>query len=290
MSDAVPTPSSTATAASALRPAPTFLNGVARVFELSLGEMLWSKRTIFMAVILGAPVLLAVVVRVVDASGVAPLRVNGERVGGATIFGMMFWWLYVRFVVPVLGVFYGTSLIADEVEDKTITYLFTRPVPRGAVLMGKYLAYLVCTSLVVLPSVMLVFFLTVPLREIGGAFVALVTDLGLLALGLAVYGGVFALVGAVMKRPLVAGLIFAFGWEQIALVMPGYLRRLTVVYYLQGLVPHAVPSDGIVSLLASVFQDSPSVTTCLVCLFTALVVSLGLAKRAVERREYVLGQ
>ena len=39
---------------------------------------------------------------------------------------------YLRFSIPVLGVFYGTALIADEVEDKTITYLFTRPIPRGA--------------------------------------------------------------------------------------------------------------------------------------------------------------
>ena len=51
----------------------------------------------------------------------------------------MIWVFYLRFTVPVLGVFYGTSLIADEVEDKTITYLFTRPIPRGAVLVGKYL-------------------------------------------------------------------------------------------------------------------------------------------------------
>ena len=75
----------------------------------------------------------------------------------------MMWLLYIRFIVPVLGVFYGTALIADEVEDKTITYLFTRPVPRGAVLIGKYLAYLACTALLVLPSVVLVFFLIVPL-------------------------------------------------------------------------------------------------------------------------------
>ena len=61
------------------------------------------------------------------------------------IFGLMVWVFFVRFSVPVLGVFYGTSLMADEVEDKTITYLFTRPIPRGAVLVGKYLAYLACT-------------------------------------------------------------------------------------------------------------------------------------------------
>ena len=80
----------------------------------------------------------------------------------AAIFGVMIWLLFLRFIVPVLGVFYGTSLIADEVEDKTITYLFTRPIRRSAVLIGKYIAYLVCTTLVVLPGVMLVYFLIVP--------------------------------------------------------------------------------------------------------------------------------
>jgi ABC-2 type transport system permease protein len=271
-------------------PAPTFWSAVARVFELSLGQMLWSRRTIFMAVVLGAPVVLAIVVRIVDASGVTPLRVNGERVGGTTVFGVVLWWLYVRFVVPVLGVFYGTALIADEVEDKTITYLFTRPVPRRAVLIGKYLAYVVCTALVVLPSLMIVFFLLVPLRDIGPSFLTLLTDLGLLAFGLAVYGALFALVGTVMKRPLVTGLVFAFGFEQVAMLMPGYVRRFTIVYYLQGLVPHAIPSEGITSLLASVFSEVPSGGTCLFWLTFILVGTLVLAARAVERREYVLSQ
>jgi ABC-2 type transport system permease protein len=271
-------------------PAPSLWNAVARVFDLSLSQMLWSRRTIFMAVVLGAPIVLAIVVRIVDASGVAPLKVNGERVGGTTIFGVLLWWLYLRFVVPVLGVFYGTALIADEVEDKTITYLFTRPVPRRAVLLGKYLAYVVCTSLVVLPSIMIVFFLVVPLRDIGPSFLTLLTDLGLLALGLAVYGALFALVGTALKRPLVVGLVFAFGWEQVAMLMPGYVRRFTIVYYLQGLVPHAIPSEGITSLLASVFSDVPSATTCLFWLAFTLVTALVLAARLIERREYVLGQ
>ena len=52
----------------------------ARVFDLSLGELLWSRRTIFMALVVGAPVLLAIVARIVQASGIAPLRVNGVRV------------------------------------------------------------------------------------------------------------------------------------------------------------------------------------------------------------------
>lgn len=269
---------------------PSFLTAAWRICELSLSEMLWSRRTIFMGLVLAAPVLLAIVTRVVDAYGVAPLRVNGARVGGMGIFGMMIWVLFLRFIVPVLGVFYGTSLVADEVEDKTITYLFTRPIPRGAVLAGKYLAYVICTTLVVLPSVMIVYFLIVPFREVGATFLTLLTDLGLLALGLAVYGAVFALAGTLLKRPLVVGLVFAFGWEQVAMTMPGYLRRFTVAYYLQGLVPHAMPSDGVASILQAVFADAPSVVTCLFWLFTIAVAAIVLATRAVERREYIIEQ
>jgi hypothetical protein len=143
---------------------------------------------------------------------------------------------------------------------------------------------------VVLPSVMIVFFLLVPLRDIGPSFGILLTDLGLLALGLAVYGALFALVGAVLQRPLIAGLVFAFGWEQIAMLMPGYIRRVTAVYYLQGLVPHTIPNDGIVSLLAYTFSDTPSAATCLFSLGIATIVSLVLAARTVRRKEYVLGQ
>ena len=272
------------------RRAPSFVSSALRVFDLSLGEMLWSRPTIFMALLLSAPVILALVSRVVQAMGVAPLRVNGVRVGGAGIFGMMIWLLFIRFTIPMLGVFYGTSLIADEVDDKTLTYLFTRPVQRGAVLLGKYLAYLVCTILVVLPSVMIVYFLIVPFGEIGASFRLLLVDLGIMALGLASYGALFALVGTVLKRPLVVGLVFAFGWEQLAMLMPGYMRRFTLAHYLQGLVPHAMPSDGVASLVQAVFSESPTTVTCLFWLVAATVVSLVLGQRAIERREYVLEQ
>jgi ABC-type transport system involved in multi-copper enzyme maturation permease subunit len=268
----------------------SYFDAARRVFDLSLGEMLWSRRTIFMALVVGGPVLLALIVKGVEMFGMSALRVNGQRVAGFGIFGVMIWMLFLRFIVPVLGVFYGTALMADEVEDKTITYLFTRPIPRGAVLLGKFLAYLACTFLVVLPSVMIVYFLLVPFSELPATFGNLLVDLGLLALGLAVYGGVFAFVGAYFKRPLVIGLIFAFGWEQVVLALPGYLKQFTIAYYLQGLVPHAMPSDGVTSILQGMFQTSPPVWVCLAWLFAYLGGFLYLATRVVERKEYILEQ
>ncbi len=276
--------------APAPRPSLPVWSGVGRVFELALGQMLWSRRTLFMLLVVLGPVLLALVARAAQAGGIVPLRINGSRVAGLDAFGLLIWVVFLRFAVPVLGIFYGTGLIADEVEDRTLTYLFTRPIRRGAVLVGKYLAYLVCTGAVVLPSVVLVYFLLVPLGEVAGSVVWFAADLALLALGLAVYGAVFALAGALFRRPLLAGLVWVFGWEPLATALPGYARQLTVAYHLQSLVPHAMPDSGVMTLLTSVFADTPSAPVSAAWLVVLLGLALVLAVRAVETREYVLDQ
>ncbi len=156
---------------------------------------------------------------------------------------------------------------------------------------GKYLAYLVCTIMVVLPSVMLVFFLIVPLGggSVAGTFPALIKDLVLLAVGLTAYGALFSWVGARFKRPLLTGLVFVFGWEQIALVL-GSLNKFTVIYYVQSLVPHAMPADSILGALQSLVTERPSIVTCIVALTVITGGFLWWAIRVVEQREYVLEQ
>jgi ABC-type Na+ efflux pump permease subunit len=172
--------------------------------------------------------------------------------------------LYLRFIVPAVGVFYGTSLIADEVEDKTITYLFTRPIPRGAIALGKYLAYVLCALSIVLPSAAAVFVVMVPFNDMATVFGMFVRTLGVLALGLSAYGALFLWAGAMFKRPLVGGLLFVFGWEQLAQLLPGYLDRLTIAHYLQA--------------------DSGSVASLLLMTSAAVWVAM----RTLERREYLL--
>jgi ABC-type transport system involved in multi-copper enzyme maturation permease subunit len=268
-----------------------FLYASFRVFELSLSEMLWSRRTVFMALVTGVPVVLALIIRAADFLGAPMMRVNNTAMTGAAIFGLMIWAFYLRFSIPVLGAFYGTALIADEVEDKTITYLFTRPISRASVLFGKYLAYLACTMLVVLPSVAIAWMLVAPMgSSLGATFIDLVKDLPILAAGLAVYGAVFALVGATFKRPLLTGLIFVFGFEPAVLVFPGYLKRFTVAYYLQGLVPQAMPNDSFVSLVQQIFREYPTFWTSIVALIAISAVCLWLAGRMVSNKEYVLDQ
>lgn len=269
---------------------PSFWRAALRVFDVSLGQMLWSRRSVFLALLVGGPVVLALAIRASVALDIGPPQ--APRPGGPVLFGLIVWLLYIRFIVPILGVFYGTSLIADEVDDKTLTYLFVRPIHRASVLMGKYLAYVACTSLLILPSLTLVYLLIVPMRggQLGSTFPTLLADLGMLVAGLISYGAVFAFVGAWFKRPLVAGLIFALGWEPGVLIFPGYLKRFSVGYYLQALVPHAMPSESAASILLRVVRDVPSVSVSLWSLAFITAVMLWLAGRTVARREYVLDQ
>jgi ABC-2 type transport system permease protein len=269
-----------------------FFYAAMRVFDLSLSEMLWSRRTVFMVLVTGLPVILALVVRAADFLGASTWRVNNTAMNGSSIFALMIWAFYLRFSVPVLGAFYGTALIADEVEDKTITFLFTRPISRSAVLFGKWLAYMVCTMLVVLPSVVVVWLLVAPLGggTMATTFLDLAKDLPILAAGLAVYGALFALVGATFKRPLLTGLIFVFGFEPAVLVFPGYLKKLTIAYYLQGLVPQAMPNDTVVSLVQQIFRETPGFATSVIALTVITVGSLWLAGRTVTKKEYILEQ
>ena len=107
-------------------------------------------------------------------------------------------------------------------------------------------------------------------------------------MGLAVYGAVFALVGAWFRRPLLAGLVFAFGWEPVATIVPGYLRYFTVSFYLQGLVPHAMPRDSATTVIASVlqtFQAPMSTWASVGWLCVIWAGALAAAVRVVQGRE-----
>jgi len=235
-----------------------------RIFELALGQMLWARRATLLALAAGAPILLALVTRLTLSSGSAVVQINGRQIQSEAVFTTAITLLYLRFIVPALGVFYGTSLIADEVEEKTITYLFTRPIPRGAIVLGKYLAYIVCATSVVLPSAAVVFMVMVPFHDMAPLFGSFVRNLGVLALGLGAYGAVFLWAGALFRRPLVGGLLFVFGWEQLAALLPGYMGRLTIAHYLQ--------------------PDTMSVAA----LLAMTIAALWLAARTIERREYLL--
>jgi hypothetical protein len=113
-------------------------------------------------------------------------------------------------------------------------------------LTGKFAACLATTLALALPSLVVTFFLLVTARGWGAVAPAvpdLFRDMGVVALALLAYGALFALLGVVLKRPMIPGLLFVFVWELVA-NLPGYLPRFTLTAYLRSLVRHRPPAEG----------------------------------------------
>ena len=89
-----------------------FAESTLRVFGFSVGSLLWSKRMLFLALLSAVPVVIALVARVAEARGTPLPLAGGDPLVGTGLFGTMVWAAYVRFIVPVFGVFLGTGLIA----------------------------------------------------------------------------------------------------------------------------------------------------------------------------------
>ena len=117
------------------RPVPFLFARAEAVFDLALEGMLWSRRTMAVLVVLLVPVLFAVLYRALLAAKMS------ARITAADLYGVVVAFFYVRNALPLVALFYASSLIADEVESKTITYLLTRPISRSAILCGKFAAY-----------------------------------------------------------------------------------------------------------------------------------------------------
>lgn len=263
------------------RPVP-FARSARAVFDLALEGMLWSRRSLFMAVLLMLPVLFALLYRVLL---VAKLP---ARITAGDLYGVVVAFFYVRNALPLAALFYASSLIADEVESRTITYLLTRPIRRSAILFGKFAAYCATTLALALPGLVVTFFLLLTQHGRKGVSAGapdLVRDLGVMALALLAYGALFTLLGVLLKRPLLPGLLFLYGWEMLA-NLPGWAPRFTLTAWLRSLLRHRPAGEGIGEAFAQVLPATLSLTV----LAVMIVVCLALAAWIFGRRQYVLEQ
>jgi len=258
------------------------LEGARGVFDIALDSLVWSRRSLLMAVLLCLPIAFALLYRLVLVAKLpAQLR-------GFDLYGVIVALYYIRNALPLAALFYSVSLIADEVEDKTITYLLTRPIQRASILLGKFGAYLATTLTLALPSLVITFFLLMTAKGfdgLGASVPHLFRDMGVLVLTFLTYGAFFALLGVGLRRPVIPGLLFLFGWELLAL-LPGYLPRLTITAYLRSLVPHRPPDEG----LAELFGSTLPALLCLEAITAMVAVFLGAAVWIFSRKEYVLDQ
>jgi len=205
--------------------------------------------------------------------------------GGAHLFFIALFQFILRFVLFFGCVWIFMNLFRGEVLDRSLHYYFLTPIRREVLVAGKYLAAWL-TATAVFGGSTAVCYVAIH-GYLGGGSSALAPSvvavllqyLGVVALGCLGYGAVFLVVGLFL-RSLIVPAFAIFTWESLNTFLPAFLKKVSVVFYLQGLIP-LPPPDGPISILAepvSLWIALPGIL-----LFTALtLVAAGLRIRKVE--------
>jgi hypothetical protein len=228
---------------------------------------------------------LVLIVRLLAEPGGGPDLGSGG--GIATAFALVYQFI-LRLVLYGGCVWIFVNLFRGEVLDRSLHYYFLAPVRREVLVAGKFAAgWVAATTLFGGSALLALAMLHLPLGTseavghllAGPGLVQLVgyaTVSGLACLG---YGALFCLTGLVFRNPVVPA-IGIWLWEAGNPFMPALLKKFSVVFYLNSLLPVPIES-GPLALLADPVPAWLAVPGLL--LFTlAVLVLAGLRIRKME--------
>lgn len=155
-------------------------------------------------------------------------------------YGQMMQILVLR-LVALAAAFFATGVVAQEVEQKTIIYMLTRPVVRWKILLARLLAAVTAVFVIATVTAALVAFNILGAGGLTGA--AFMNDLKAMAVGSLAYVSLFVLVSLFVNRSMIVTLLFAFGWETAVPNMTGNIDYLSVYSYMSAIAAHPTPTN-----------------------------------------------
>jgi hypothetical protein len=290
-----------------------FLRASWILWVVHLRRILWTKRTLIVLLGCLVPPTLAWFVLHFTERGPTPIEA----------FLFPGWYLVLQLMVPLAAVILGSAVVSEEVDDRTITYLLTRPIPRPSVLVGRWLATLTILLALVGGSVTALAAVverraatyvphepqerevrhrgrTVTRTEPGpepelvaateggelpeGLFPGL---LAIALLGATTYSALFAAIGTFNRYPMIVGLGYCFAIEGFLANLPGTNQAWTIQYYLRSFLMSRHPQ--LWSLIDEIqmrkFDDAREAVITLV---VVLLLALAGGSLVLRRKQYVL--
>lgn len=264
----------------------TYWNYIRASSSHAVTMMLRQQRLIMAAVIAFLPVILPLAVSFLSSS---PFAADGLET-----FVQLTEEFYINVLSPILALFFATMLVGEEAEKQTITYVLTRPMPRSAWVVGRFLAYLLVSSAILVISTFLTFAACTSLE--GFSFSAIDLQLfahyaGVLVVSLYGYGALTLFLGAVSKRPVIIGVIVIYVWQPMAQLVPGIVGLFTIRHYTDALLPRLASERGeeTTETILTEFQQQLYLTQVaqnLVALIFIGALFIGLTVVTVRIRQY----
>jgi ABC-type transport system involved in multi-copper enzyme maturation permease subunit len=167
-------------------------------------------------------------------------------------FANYFQFLVLRFSLYLGCVWIFMNLFRGDILDRTLHYALLSPIRREVLVLGKYGAgvfagWLVFGSVTV--AAFLLGFGAQGSMVLSRQFHLLPWMLGTALLAVVGYGAVFTLAGMLVKNPLLPA-VAIWGVEAANPFLPGWLKNLSVIHYLNALQPIPI-SAGPFAIVAS---------------------------------------
>jgi len=190
--------------------------------------------------------------------------------------------LFLGFLLPLFSLSFAAGAFGHEREGRSMVWLMTRPLPRSAVYLAKFLGGLPwCLGLTVGGFALLCLAGGPTGRQAFSLYAP-----GVFAGSLA-FAAIFHLFGALFPRPAIVGLLYAFFFETLLseLPIPGTLKRLSINYYTRCLLYSAAEGENVPTETSSLFVPV-SPTTAWIVLLGATVGLTALGMWLFARSEY----
>jgi len=140
-------------------------------------------------------------------------------------------------VLPIVALVFAGASIGDLREDKTLVYLWLRPIDRWPVVVGAALAAMTIAAPITIVPVVLAALLTGAGN--GIVFGALLATI----VGLVGYVGVFTLFGVWLKRFIVWGLAYILIWEGFIAQAGAGVARVALRKYTRSILVERTGAD-----------------------------------------------
>jgi hypothetical protein len=72
------------------------------------------------------------------------------------------------------------------------------------------------------------------------------------------FGAIFLGLSLIFRNPIIPG-AFLFGWETVSAVLPAFLQKFSITFYLKNLAPVDIPPHGFLALFTVVADPVPAV-------------------------------
>ncbi len=191
--------------------------------------------------------------------------------------------LFLSFLLPMSSLSFATEAIGGEREAHNLLWLLTRPLPRPAVYLAKYVALLPWCLGFNMGGFAL---LCLAGGHLGAQAFALYWPAVVLA-SLA-FSSLFFLFGACFRRPAVVAIVYSFFLEVVLAQMPGTLKRVSIGFYTRCLMFEAAEGLGVQPEKPSVYYAVDG-TTAFAVLAATTVILLVLGMVLFSRSEYQEG-